>query len=60
MRATRDMLNSRGFNAVLVEIKGHTHFYYGRSDEINRGAWDFLKVHELSGEPKYERYDFSR
>lgn len=59
VRATRDMLNSRGFNAVLVEIKGHTHNYYGRSDEINLGAWDFLKTQELSGEPKYEQYDFT-
>lgn len=56
VRATRDLLNTRGFNAQLTEIKGHTHDYYARSDEINKNAWDFLKKHELSVDPKYERY----
>ena len=60
VRATRDALNTRGFKSELTEIKGHTHWYYDRAPEINRSAWDFLKVHELSGEPKYEQHRFNR
>jgi len=60
VRATRDALNARGFKSELTEIKGHTHWYYDRADEINRSAWEFLKGHELSGEPKYEQHQFSR
>ena len=60
VRATRDALNARGFKSELTEIKGHTHWYYDRAPEINRSAWDFLKGHELSGEPKYEQHQFNR
>lgn len=60
VRATRDALNARGFKSELTEIKGHTHWYYDRAAEINRSAWDFLKGHELGGEPKYEQHRFSR
>ncbi len=60
VRATRDALNGRGFKSELTEIKGHTHWYYDRAAEINRSAWEFLKGHELGGEPKYEQHRFSR
>lgn len=60
VRATRDALNTRGFAAELTEIRGHTHWYYDRAPEINRSAWDFLKQHELAGEPRYEQYRFER
>lgn len=59
VRATRDALNSRGFSAQLTEIKDHTHWYYDRAPEINRAAWEFLKKHELSGEPRYEQYQWA-
>ena len=58
VRATRDALNGSGFNSELTEIKGHTHAYYGRAEEINRAAWEFLKAHELSDEPKYQQHRF--
>lgn len=58
VRATRDALNTSGFKAELTEIKGHTHWYYERAEEINRSAWDFLKGYELNGEPKYEQHRF--
>jgi poly(3-hydroxybutyrate) depolymerase len=58
VRATRDALNARGFKAELTEIEGHTHWYYDRAAEINRSAWDFLKGHELGGEPQYEQHRF--
>jgi poly(3-hydroxybutyrate) depolymerase len=60
VRSTRDALNARGFNSELTEIKGHTHWYYDRAGEINRSAWEFLKKHELAGEPKYEQHQFAR
>lgn len=60
VRATRDALNSRGFKSELTEIKGHTHWYYDRAAEINQSAWEFLKGHELGGEPKYQLHRFSR
>jgi poly(3-hydroxybutyrate) depolymerase len=56
VRATRDALNERGFSSELTEIEGHTHWYYDRASEINRNAWNFLKKHELAGEPTYEEY----
>lgn len=54
VRATRDSLNKAGFAAQLTEISGHTHWYYDRADEINKSAWEFLKKHSLSNDPKYE------
>ena len=60
VRATRDALNARGFKSELTEIKGHTHWYYDRAAEINRSAWEFLKGHELGGEPRYEQHRFNR
>jgi len=60
VRSTRDALNARGFNSELTEIKGHTHWYYDRAEGINRSAWEFLKKHELGGEPKYEQHRFVR
>ena len=58
VRATRDSLNANGFKTELTEIKDHTHWYYDRAPEINQKAWDFLKLHELKAEPKYEKHRF--
>lgn len=58
IRASRDRLNEKGFAAQLVEIQGHDHNYYARSDEINRNAWIFLKEQELSTDPEYEEHLF--
>ena len=60
VRATRDALNAKGFNAELTEMKGHTHWYYDKAPEINRSAWEFLKKHALTGEPVYQEYEFNR
>lgn len=60
VRATRDLLNTHGLNAQLNEIKGHTHDYYSRSNEINKAAWTFMKDIKLSQEPKYERYKWDK
>ena len=60
VRATRDALNASGFKSELTEIKGYTHGYDDHAAEINRSAWEFLKIHELGGEPKYEQHQFNR
>jgi poly(3-hydroxybutyrate) depolymerase len=60
VRATRDALKAQGFDPLMNEINGHTHWYYDRAPEINKQAWAFLRQHSLAGEPKYERYSFSR
>lgn len=56
VRATRDMLNARGFSVQLTEIPNHDHNYYVIAKEVNNGAWDFLKQHTLSSEPHFEQY----
>jgi poly(3-hydroxybutyrate) depolymerase len=59
VRSTRDALKQRGIEAPLTEIKGHTHDYYGRSKEVNKLAWDFLKDKELDAEPKFTQYRYN-
>jgi hypothetical protein len=41
-------------------MPGHTHWYYSSAGDINKKVWAFLQQHVLPGEPKYERYTFSR
>ena len=60
VRATRDALNSQGFDAQLNEITNHTHWYYDRAAEINIKVWAFLQKARLPGEPKYQRYQIAR
>ena len=60
VRATRDALNQEGFNAQLTEIKGHTHDYYGRSSEINKAVWTFLRDKQLDFDPQYQQYAIAR
>lgn len=60
VRATRDALNSQGFDAQLTELTNHTHWYYDRAAEINIKVWAFLQKARLPGEPKYQRYQIAR
>src|SRR6266478_3972176 len=53
VRATRDLLNARGFSAELTEIAGHDHWYYDMAPKINLKAWEFLKKYELESDPVY-------
>lgn len=59
VRSTRDALKEHGIEAPLTEIQGHTHDYYGRSKEINKLAWEFLKDKALAGEPKFTEYRYN-
>jgi poly(3-hydroxybutyrate) depolymerase len=60
VRATRDAMNTRGFAVQLTEISGHTHWYYDRASKINKEVWEFLKQHELTEDPQYVQYQFSK
>ncbi len=60
VRATRDALRAADFPVQLTEMPGHDHNYYGRAPEINRQAWEFLRKHELSEDPRYEQYRFGK
>lgn len=58
VRATRDLLNSNGFNAQLIEMPGHDHWYYDLAPKINAAAWTFLKDQKLTDEPRYVKHNF--
>ena len=58
VRATRDMLVTKGFSVELVEMKGHDHWYYDLAPKINADAWTFLKQQKLSADPRYTQYAF--
>jgi dipeptidyl aminopeptidase/acylaminoacyl peptidase len=60
VRRTRDDLNRQGFSVELTEIPGHDHWYYDLAPKINQKAWEFLKQHELSEDPRYEQYDYKK
>jgi len=60
VRASRDQLNERGYTVELTEIPRHTHDYYGRSSDINKAAWAFLKEKRLEKDPQYQHYILSR
>ncbi|HKV40104.1 MAG TPA: alpha/beta fold hydrolase [Blastocatellia bacterium] len=47
VRATKELLLSRGFPLHYVEIPGHDHDYYAVSKKLNRDIWDFLRKQRL-------------
>ena len=59
-RNSQRALTARGFPAELIEMKGHTHDYYGRSNEINAGVWAFMAKYRLESEPVFEKIPFIR
>jgi len=59
-RNSQRALKARGFPADLTEMKGHTHDYYGRSNEINAGVWGFFAKHRLDADPVFEKIPFIR
>jgi len=58
VRATRDVLNGKGFAVELTELPNHDHWYYDLAPKINRTAWDFLKKYELESDPIYRKFNF--
>ena len=58
VRATRDVLNAKGFSVELTELPGHDHWYYDLAPKINRTAWDFLKTRQLEADQRYRKFQF--
>ena len=56
VRATRDALKEAGMPVDLIEIENHDHWYYDKASKFNQTAWEFLKKHELAGDPRYQKY----
>lgn len=59
VRATRDALKGKDFPVELIEIADHDHWYYDKAAKFNQTAWEFLKKHELEGEPRYQKYNWN-
>ncbi|MGZ4867971.1 MAG: alpha/beta hydrolase family esterase [Candidatus Angelobacter sp.] len=56
VKATQAELNKHGFDAKVVEIKGHDHNYYAVSKDLNPKIWDFLRNSKLEGEASWQVY----
>ena len=60
VKKTGDALKEHGFEVEVTVIKKHDHWYYDLAPKINEAAWEFLKKHDLGGDPQYERYNYRR
>ncbi|HKF55224.1 MAG TPA: prolyl oligopeptidase family serine peptidase [Blastocatellia bacterium] len=60
VKATGDALKAQGFEVEVTIIKRHDHWYYDLAPKINEAAWEFLKKHDLSADPHYERYNYRK
>ena len=57
VRATEAALRGQGFDVRVTVLKDRTHRYSDVAEEVNRGAWEFLKHQRLSADPSYKSYD---
>lgn len=60
VRDTAAVLKARGFPVKATEIKGHTHAYAERGQEVTAQAWEFLRKETLHADPRYQPYQFNR
>lgn len=56
VKATQTELNKHGFDAKVVEIKGHDHNYYAVSKDLNPKIWDFFRSTKLDKEANWQIY----
>jgi poly(3-hydroxybutyrate) depolymerase len=49
-------LNKHGFDAKVVEMKGHDHNYYAVAKDLNPKIWDFFRSNKLDGEASWQVY----
>ena len=56
VKATQAELNKHGFDAKVVEMKGHDHNYYAVSKELNPQIWEFFRSNKLDGEANWQVY----
>jgi len=56
VKATQAELNKHGFDAKVVEMKGHDHNYYAVSKDLNPKIWEFFKSNKLDGDANWQVY----
>jgi poly(3-hydroxybutyrate) depolymerase len=56
VKATQAELNKHGFDAQVVEMKGHDHNYYAVSKDLNPKIWEFFRNHPLDEEANWQVY----
>ena len=56
VKTTQAELNKHGFDAKLVEMKGHDHNYYAVSKELNPKIWEFFRTNKLDAEASWQVY----
>ena len=56
VKATQAELNKHGFDAQVVEMKGHDHNYYAVSKDLNPKIWEFFRNHPLGEEASWQVY----
>jgi poly(3-hydroxybutyrate) depolymerase len=56
VKGTQAELNKHGFQAQVVEMKGHDHNYYAVSKELNPRVLAFLREHQLEADPAWQVY----
>jgi poly(3-hydroxybutyrate) depolymerase len=56
VKATQAELNKHGFDAKILEMKGHDHNYYAVSKELNPKIWNFLRSNKLDEEANWQVY----
>jgi poly(3-hydroxybutyrate) depolymerase len=56
VKATQAELNKHGFDAQVVEMKGHDHNYYAVAKDLNPKIWEFFRNHPLDEEANWQVY----
>lgn len=56
VKATQAELKKHGFEAQVVEMKGHDHNYYAVSKDLNPKIWEFFRNNTLDAEPSWQVY----
>jgi hypothetical protein len=54
VKGTQAELNKHGFDAKVVEMKGHDHNYYAVSKELNPKIWEFFRNNKLDAEASWQ------
>ncbi|HEX3586538.1 MAG TPA: dienelactone hydrolase family protein [Candidatus Angelobacter sp.] len=56
VKATQAELNKHGFDAQVVEMKGHDHNFYAVAKDLNPQIWEFFRNHPLDEEANWQVY----
>ena len=56
VKGTQGELNKHGFQAQVVEMKGHDHNYYGVSKDLNPKILEFFRSNKLEADAAWQVY----